>query len=265
MVIALLGAGRLGTALLAGLLRSGHSPDDVVIAERAQARAEDVAATHGVAVMDAAAAASKADVVVIAVKPQDVGELADTIADVVGPDHLVVSLAAGVTTAFIERRLPAGLPVVRVMTNTPLLVGAAMSAIAGGAYATAEHLDAAERLLSPVGEVVRVAESQLDAVTALSGSGPAYFFYLVEAMIDAGVALGVPRELATRLTVQTALGAARMLGETGEHPVLMREAVTSPGGTTVAAVRELERHGVRAAVFDALDAAHARSRELGES
>jgi pyrroline-5-carboxylate reductase len=265
MTLALLGAGRLGVAVLSGLLRSGFPSGNIIVAERDPARAAEVAKQHGVVVVDAVAAATKADVLLLAVKPQDMGDLADSLADVVGREHLVVSVAAGVTTAFLERRLPAGPPVVRVMTNTPLLVGEAMSAIAGGTHTTDDHLATAEQLLAPVGRVVRVPESQLDAVTALSGSGPAYFFYLTEAMIDAGVALGLPRALATELTVQTALGAARMLRETGEHPALLREAVTSPGGTTAAAVRELERHAVRAAVIDALDAARARSGELGGS
>jgi pyrroline-5-carboxylate reductase len=149
------------------------------------------------------------------------------------------------------------------MPNTPALVDEAMSAISAGAHAGEEHLAATERLLSPVGKVLRVPESQQDAVTALSGSGPAYFFFLVEAMIDAGILLGLPRAVAADLIVQTALGAATMLRDTGEHPVQLREAVTSPGGTTIMAIRELERHGVRAALLAAIEAARDRSAELG--
>jgi pyrroline-5-carboxylate reductase len=150
-----------------------------------------------------------------------------------------------------------------VMPNTPMLVGEAMSAISAGRFAADAHLQLTEELLGSVGKVVRVPESQQDAVTALSGSGPAYFFYLVEAMIDAGILLGLPRPMVTELITQSAVGAARMLRETGEHPVLLREAVTSPGGTTIMAIRELERHGVRAAILAAIEAARDRSVELG--
>ena len=168
-------------------------------------------------------------------------------------------------TPRIEAALPAGSPVFWVMPNIPALVEAGMSVLSAGAHATDEHLDEAEALLAPVGQVRRVPESQQDAVTALSGSGPAYFFFLVEAMIDAGILLGLPRSLAADLIVQTAYGSAVMLRESGEHPVQLREAVTSPGGTTIAAVRELERHGVRAALIAAIEAAHQRSVELGRA
>lgn len=262
MTVALVGAGKLGAALLSGLVRAGRAPAGLTLTEQDPARAAEVSARLGVSAVDLLAAAGSADVVVIAVKPQAVGAVAAEMASVLKPSQLVVSVAAGVTTATLGRHLPVGQPVVRVMTNTPLLVGEAMSALAPGAHATQAHLDAVAELFEPVGKVVRVPESQLDAVTALSGSGPAYVYFLIEAMIEAGVSLGVPRQLATDLSVQTALGAARLLAETGDHPVLAREAVTSPGGTTVAALRRLEEHAVRAAVFDAVSAAHARSREL---
>ncbi|THJ74680.1 pyrroline-5-carboxylate reductase [Candidatus Frankia alpina] len=265
MIVAVMGAGRLGAAVLSGLLGSGHSAGDVVVAERDAGRAAEIAARHGVEVHSPVVAAAKADVLLIVVKPQDVGALLTEIAPEVSAGALVVSLAAGVTTAAIEERLPSSPPVIRVMTNTPLLVGEAMSAMCAGRNAGEEHLAVAQALLAPVGRVTRVAESQLDAVTALSGSGPAYFFYLVDAMIEAGVLLGLPRPLATELIIQTALGSARMLRESGEHPALLREAVTSPAGTTVAALREMDRRGVRAALMDALEAASDRSRELGRS
>jgi pyrroline-5-carboxylate reductase len=185
------------------------------------------------------------------------------LAGLIRPNTLVVSLCAGLPTALYERRLPDGVPVVRVMPNTPMLVGEAMSAISAGRFAADAHLQLTEELLGSVGKVVRVPESQQDAVTALSGSGPAYFFYLVEAMIDAGILLGLPRPMVTELITQSAVGAAQMLRQTGEHPVLLREAVTSPGGTTIMAIRELERHGVRAAILAAIEAARDRSVELG--
>jgi pyrroline-5-carboxylate reductase len=178
-------------------------------------------------------------------------------------DHLIVSVAAGITTRRIEQALPQRVAVVRCMPNTPALVDEAMTAVSAGSHATDAHLAVAEELLGAVGRVVRVPESQLDAVTALSGSGPAYFFYLVEAMIDAGILLGLPRALAADLIVQTAIGSSIMLRDSGEHPVQLREAVTSPGGTTIAAIRELEVHGVRAAIIAAIEAAAKRSMDLG--
>jgi pyrroline-5-carboxylate reductase len=203
--------------------------------------------------------------VLIAVKPQDIESLLAELRPHLGAQHVLVSVAAGIPTARIEALLAADVPVVRCMPNTPALVDEAMTAISAGAHASEEHLAIAEKLLATVGKVVRVPESQLDAVTALSGSGPAYFFYLVEAMIDAGILLGLPRALAAELIVQSAIGAAVMLRDSGEHPVQLREAVTSPGGTTIAAIRELEVHGVRAALLAAIEAAALRSAELGAS
>jgi pyrroline-5-carboxylate reductase len=265
VTVAILGAGKLGEALLGGLLRSGHDPADLLVTARRPEHAAALTERHGVRAVSNPDAAKTADVLLLAVKPQDMGALLDEIAGMVPVDRLVISAAAGITTAFVERRLaPAGdpPPVVRVMTNTPVLVDEAMSAISAGAHAGDEHLRRTEELLRPVGRVVRVPESQQDAVTALSGSGPAYFFYLVEAMIDAGILLGLPRAVAAELLVQTALGAAVMLRDTGEHPVRLREAVTSPGGTTINAIRELENHAVRAALLSAIEAARDRSREL---
>jgi len=207
-------------------------------------------------------AVAKADVVVITVKPQDATTLMNEIGPAVPPGKVVVSLCAGLPTSFFEKRLPENTPVVRVMTNTPALVDEAISAISAGQHATAEHLELAEEMFAPLGRTIRVPESQQDAVTALSGSGPAYFYYLVEAMTDAGILLGLPRQVAHELIVQTAVGAATMLRDSGEHPVLLREAVTSPGGTTISAIRELEAHRVRAAFLDALEAARDRAREL---
>ncbi len=261
-MIAVIGAGKMGEALVSGLLKAGASPDDLLITERYEERAHELSQRYGVKSVSNAEAANQAETIVLAVKPQDMEALLAELMPVVTPDHLIVTIAAGITTAAIERRLAAAVPVVRVMPNTPALVGEAMSAVAPGAHASAEHLDRAEALFRPVGRVVRLPESQLDAVTALSGSGPAYVFYLVEAMTDAGILLGLPRNVAHELIVQTVYGAAVMLRETGEHPVALREAVTSPAGTTISAIRELENHGVRAAFLAALEAARDRSREL---
>lgn len=261
--LAIIGGGKIGEALLSGLLRSGRSAAEVVVAEKHAERAAYLGSVYGVKTVDIATAAASAGTLVVAVKPQDIDTLLAELRPHVNAEHLVVSVAAGITTAHIEARLVPGVAVVRCMPNTPALVDEAMTAVSPGAHADEAHLALAEALLASVGRVVRVPEGQLDAVTALSGSGPAYFFYLVEAMIDAGILLGLPRALATELIVQSAIGSAVMLRDSGEHPVQLREAVTSPGGTTIAAVRELEVHGVRAALLAAIEAACVRSRELG--
>jgi pyrroline-5-carboxylate reductase len=263
--LAILGGGKIGEALLSGLLRGHYQLDDVVVVEKHPERVAYLTAKHGVRTVEVAEAAAFATTILVAVKPQDLEALLVELSQYVGRQHVVVSVAAGFTTARIESLLGADVPVVRCMPNTPALVDEAMTAVSAGAHAAEEHLAVAEKLLSTVGKVVRVPESQLDAVTALSGSGPAYFFFLVEAMIDAGILLGLPRALAAELIVQSAIGAAVMLRDSGEHPVQLREAVTSPGGTTIAAIRELEVHGVRAALLAAIEAAALRSAELGKS
>jgi pyrroline-5-carboxylate reductase len=262
-VIAILGAGKMGEALISGLLRAGRSPSDVLVVVRRGARADQLRETYGVAALPAAEAAKSADTLVIAVKPQDMSTLLDEIAPHVPADRLVISVAAGIPTALIERRLAADVPVVRVMSNTPVHVDEAMSVISAGRHAGEEHLRRAEELLRPVGKVLRIPESQQDAATALSGSGPAYVYFLVEAMVDAGILLGIPRATALEMVKQAVYGAARMLVDKGEHPVILREDVTSPGGTTISAIRELERHGVRAAFLAAIEAARDRGAELG--
>jgi len=260
--VAILGAGKMGEALMSGLLRAGRQPGDLLFTERHEERTKMLEERYGVTGVTTAEAVDRADTLLVAVKPQEMSALLDELAAAVSPRNLVITIAAGIPTGFLEKRFADGTPVVRVMSNTPVFVDQAMSAISAGAHATEEHLALTEELLRPVGKVIRVPESQLDAVTALSGSGPAYFFFLVEAMIDAGILLGLPRAVAAELIVQTAVGSAQMLRDSGEHPVQLREAVTSPGGTTIAAIRELENHGVRAALLAALEAARDRSREL---
>ncbi|GHE43430.1 pyrroline-5-carboxylate reductase [Streptosporangium violaceochromogenes] len=261
-MIAILGTGKMGEALLSGLLRAGFDPGDVLITARRPERAADLAQRYGVRVVSNAEAAKNAETIVLTVKPQDMGSLLTEIAAHVPADRLVISVAAGITTSFVESRLGAEIPVVRVMSNTPVLVDEAMSVISAGAHAGERHLRRAEDLLRPVGKVLRIPESQQDAATALSGSGPAYFFYLVEAMVDAGILLGMPRAAALDMVTQSIVGAAIMLRDSGEHPVILREAVTSPGGTTIAAIAELERHSVRAAFLAAIEAARDRSSRL---
>ncbi len=262
-MIAVLGAGQMGEALISGLLRAGCPPATVVAAVRRADRAEALHEAYGIEVFGAAAAARRAETLLITVKPQDMAALLDEIRPEVNVGQLVISVAAGITTAFIGRMLQVDVPVVRVMSNTPVLVDEAMSVISPGAHAGEEHLKRAEELLRPVGKVLRIPESQQDAATALSGSGPAYVYLLVEAMVDAGILLGMPRSNALEMVKQAVYGAATMLRESGEHPVILREAVTSPGGTTINAIRELEKHGVRAAFLAAIEAARDRGRELG--
>jgi pyrroline-5-carboxylate reductase len=260
--VAILGVGVMGSTLLAGLLRSGRDAADLVITGRNVERAEELAKTHGVRLMSNVDAAVDADTLVLVVKPQDMDGLLAEITDHVRPGALVVSLAAGITTGFLEERLPSGTAVVRVMPNTPALVDEGMAAISPGKHCDDGHLNEAEELLRSCGKVLRIPEKHLDAVTAISGSGPAYIFYVVEAMIEAGVLLGMPRATSTDLVVQTLYGAATMLKETGQHPTVLREQVSSPGGTTMAALRQLDDHKVRAAFVTAMEAAAKRSKEL---
>jgi pyrroline-5-carboxylate reductase len=262
-MIAILGAGKMGEALLSGMLRAGVAPAGVLAAVRRRDRAEALRDSYGIEVTSAGEATGKAETLVITVKPQDMAGLLDEIAPHVTADQLVISVAAGITTTYIESRLGTQTAVVRVMSNTPVLVDEAMSVISPGRYAGEQHLRRTEELLRPVGKVLRIPESQQDAATALSGSGPAYIYFLVESMVDAGILLGMSRASALEMVKQAVYGAATMLRESGEHPVILREAVTSPGGTTISAIRELERHGVRAAFLAAIEAARDRGRELG--
>ncbi len=263
-MIAILGAGKMGEALLSGVLRAGRRPAELMVTARREERGALLHERYGVEVTSNAEAAKRAETLILAVKPQDMAVLLQDVAPHMPAGRLVISIAAGIPASFMESRLPPGIPVVRVMSNTPVHVDEAMSVISAGSHAGEEHLKRTEELLAPVGKVLRIPESLQDAATALSGSGPAYFYYLVEAMVDAGILLGMPRAAALEMVIQSAVGAAVMLRDSGEHPVLLREAVTSPAGTTINAIRELERHGVRAAVIEAIESARDRGRELAE-
>ncbi len=260
--VAILGAGVMGEALLSGLIRAGRPIESLLVGEKREQRAGELVERYGVEVVTNTEAAARAETVLLVVKPQDMGVLLDEIAGSLRSGQLLVSLAAGITTAFIESRIPDGVAVVRVMPNTPTLVDEGMAAISRGSHCDEQHLLEAESLLAATGKVMRVPEQQQDAVTAISGSGPAYLFFVVESMIEAGVHLGLPRTTAAELVVQTVVGSAKLLRETGEHPTVLREQVTSPGGTTAAAIRELEDHKVRAAFLTAMEAARDRSRAL---
>lgn len=283
--IAIIGGGSIGEALLSGLLRAGRQVKDLVVVERVPERAKYLADSYSVLITSVADAVENASFVVVAVKPADVESVMSEIARAAGQaesdtaEQVFVTVAAGVTIGYFESRLPAGTPVVRAMPNAAALVGAGVTALAKGRFVTAPQLEGVSALFDSVGGVLSVPESQMDAVTALSGSGPAYFFLLVEALVDAGVAAGLSREVAADLTAQTMAGSAAMLLERmdadrrlgeAETPGLrvdatatqLRATVTSPGGTTAAGLRELERGGLRAAVDAAVQAAKMRSEQL---
>ena len=260
MKLVIVGGGRMGEALAGGLLTSGWArADDLAVVEKVESRRKELADRYaGVHVTDEAVAGEGA---VIAVKPGDV-EAACRETAAAGA-HRFLSIAAGVRLASLEAWLGGGVPVVRAMPNTPALVGSGASAIAGGQAATDSDLDWAEEVLGAVGTVVRVPERLLDAVTGLSGSGPAYVLLVVEALIEAGVLVGLPRDVSAALATQTLAGTARLLTESPEGPEALRAAVTSPGGTTAAGLQVLESRAVRAAFLEAVAAATERSRELG--
>jgi pyrroline-5-carboxylate reductase len=264
--VAILGCGKIGESLLAGLLSSDwRKPDEVTATARREDRAAELRDRFGVhATLSNGEAVAGADLVVIAVKPQDFETLLAEIGGLLTPEQTVLSVAAAIRTSAIERRIDAAVPVVRSMPNAPAVVHEGIAGICAGAHAGDEHLALAEECLSHLGAVVRVAEPYMDAVTAVSGSGPAYFALLAEAMIEAGILLGLSREISTQLVVQTMLGTAKLLRDEHIHPVELREAVTSPGGTTIRAIRELERAGVRAAFLNAIQAAMERSQELAQ-
>jgi pyrroline-5-carboxylate reductase len=262
--IAVLGAGKIGEALISGLLSSGwREPREIVATGRRPEHLDELKKKYRIrTTLSNAEAAGGASLVVIAVKPQDIEALLGEMGGLLSPAQTVLTIAAAIPTAAIEKSIAPGVPVVRAMPNTPSTVHEGVAGLCAGAHASEENLRLAEEALLHLGAVVRVPERAMDAVTALSGSGPAYFALLAEAMIEAGILLGLSREISTQLVVQTMLGTAKQLRDEGMHPVELREMVTSPGGTTIAAIRELESAGVRAAFLNAIQAAMVRAREL---
>jgi pyrroline-5-carboxylate reductase len=263
--IAILGAGVMGETLLSAILSSGHPLDHVVISERRSERADELRQAYGVEVTGNAEAAAGADVILLVVKPQDVSSLLGEIAESVAPGATVVSLAAGILISTLEAALPDGVAVVRAMPNTPALVGEGMFGISPGSSVRDEQLATVVTLLESGGRVVVVDEARQDAVTAVSGSGPAYVFYLAEAMIAGGVAEGLDPETARALTQQTLVGAAKLLAESPETAEELRRRVTSPNGTTHAAITTFDERGVAAGLVAGVAAAAARSAELSGS
>lgn len=248
--------------LAAGLVRAEHvlASDPVPQARKAFASETGLHATG-----DNREVVAASSILVIAVKPQSMAALLNDIRSGITPDHLIVSIAAGVPLRQLSSGLGPNIRLIRVMPNTPCLVGASASGYAPGENATAEDISLVDRFLNAVGKAFRVPESLLDAVTGLSGSGPAFVYLVIEALSDGGVRVGLPRDAATQLAAQTVFGAAKMVLETGSHPAVLKDAVTSPGGTTIAGLHALERGGLRAALIDAVEAATRRSAELGKS
>lgn len=261
--LAVIGAGTMGEALARGLLGSGWAPDDLVLADVRDARLETVRSSLDVTVSaDNREAISKADAALLAVKPQDARAMLEGLGGACPPDGLL-SIVAGLPTEAIEELVGGEPSVVRAMPNTPARFGAGVTALAPGRWAKEATRELAGEVFAAVGPVVWVDEGHMDAVTALSGSGPAYVFLVAEAMVEGGVNLGLPRDVAETLTYATIHGAGRMLTDAGEHPAVLRGQVTSPGGTTAAALTVLEGMAVRAAFGEAIRAAQRRSRELG--
>jgi len=263
--IGFLGAGNMAEALIKGILASKLvEPTRVWGSDPRQTRCNELASTYGIhATVDNLELVRQCDLLVLSVKPQILPAVLAEVAPALKPGALLISVAAGVPVAAIERLVPAGTRVVRTMPNTPALVGAGATAIAAGGHATAADLEVAKRLFDAVGMTVILDEEQLDAVTGLSGSGPAYVFLIIEALSDAGVKMGLSRYNALALAAQTVHGAAKLLIETGEHPGRLKDMVTSPGGTAIAGIATLEAGGLRTTLINAVEAATSRSRELG--
>ncbi len=262
--LSFVGGGKMAEALAGGVVAGGLlAPEKILICEPLPERRDALAEKLGVRVSACNADAAQAEVIVLAVKPNVVPAALDSIRSAVTADHLIVSIAAGVTLAALEAGLPEGARVVRVMPNTPCLVRAAAAGFACGRAATEQDAHTVERLLSAVGVAFRLEEKLLDAVTGLSGSGPAYVYLMMEALADGGVRMGLPREVAQTLAAQTLLGAAKMALETGLHPGRLKDMVMSPGGTTADGIFALEQAGVRGALMDAVEAATRKSQALG--
>ena len=263
--IAVIGAGNMGEALIAGMLTAkAAAPDDIHATDIVAERLEQTKARYGVRVgVNNGAAAGWSDIVLLAVEPQVLDHVLDDLRSVLTESRLILSVAAGYPITRIASRLAPGARVVRCMPNQPSVVQAGLSALAWGKHVTAEDEQSARAIFESVGKVVVVEERLMDAVTGLSGSGPAYIFLIIEALADGGVKMGLPRDAALALAAQTVLGAARMALETGEHPGRLKDKVTSPGGTTVAGLHALERGRLRASLMDAVEAATKRSQELG--
>jgi pyrroline-5-carboxylate reductase len=264
--IGVIGAGHIGTAVIGGLVRANlTSPKNITASRRSADVLADISKSLGVhTTNDNKKVVKSSEIIILAVKPMNARDVMTEIKDLVTPDHLIISVMAGIKTSFINSFLGVSCPVIRSMPNTPVLVDAGATAISKGSYATEEHLKLALTIFKSVGTVEVVPENLLDAVTGLSGSGPAYIYMVIEAMTDGGVKMGIPRQIAFRLAAQTVFGSAKLVIETGKHPALLKDEVTTPGGTAIAAVHELETHGLRTMLINAVSTATVRSKELSK-
>jgi len=263
--IGFIGGGNMAEAIIKGLLSGELPATSILVAEPVAARRDFLAGEYGVELHDENLdVVRRADIIILAIKPQVAASVLTGLEPVISPDKLIISIMAGISTGFMEKTLTSGARIIRVMPNTLALIQGAATAVCPGRKATPQDMEIARGIFSRVGTVVTIPEKQMDAVTGLSGSGPAYVFTFIEALADAGVKNGLPRDIAAQLAAQTVLGAARMVAETGEHPALLREKVTSPGGTTIAALHTLENGRFRGLIMDAVDSACQRSKELAE-
>lgn len=264
--IGFVGAGTMGEAMIRGLLKAGlFAPEDILASGRREERLAELEAAYGIQTsLDNCEVARAAGIIIFSVKPQDMSRVLDGLVDVINGEKILISIAAGITTAFIADKFPSQVRVIRVMPNTPALVLEGASAIAVGQHATPEDVKVAKAIFRAIGKAVVVEEHLMDAVTGLSGSGPAYIFLIIDAFSDAGVKVGLSRDVAQFLAAQTVLGAARLILETKRHPGELKDMVTSPGGTAIAGLHTLEQGGLRTTLINAVEAATNRSRELGE-
>ncbi len=264
--IGVIGAGHIGNAVIGGLLKAKlTSPKNIYASRRTAEGLDELSKTFGIhTTTDNRKVAKSSEILILAVKPMNAREVLAEIKDIVDPSHVIISVMAGIRTSFINSFLGVSCPVIRSMPNTPVLVDAGATAISKGQFANDEHLKIAHMIFKSVGTVEIVPENLLDAVTGLSGSGPAYIYMVIEAMTDGGVKMGIPRQTAFRLAAQTVFGSAKLVIETGKHPAILKDEVTTPGGTAIAAVHELETHGLRTMLINAVSTATARSKELSK-
>ncbi|MDS1029604.1 pyrroline-5-carboxylate reductase [Bacillota bacterium LX-D] len=265
MKVGLIGGGKISEAVISGVIGANFlTGKELLVSEPDQARAAYLVENYQVAILkDNQSAAASADILILAVKPQIIKKVLTELNSVLEPGKLVISMVAGIPLALLEEFLPHS-PVIRVMPNTPCLIGKGISAFSLGSKATEEDQAVAQKILIALGETICLPETMLDAVTAVSGSGPAYVYLFIEAFIDAGVKIGLPRDIAQKLVLQTILGSTELVSKTGKHPAELKDMVTSPGGTTISALCEMEKSGFRASIFNGVMAAEQKSKDLSK-
>ncbi|HUI30795.1 MAG TPA: pyrroline-5-carboxylate reductase [Candidatus Acidoferrales bacterium] len=264
--IGIIGAGHIGAAVIGGLIKAKlTSPKNIIASRRSEDNLAELAKIFGIhTTTDNKKVAKSSDIIVLAIKPMNSRDVLNEIKELITPSQVIISVMAGIRTSFINSILGVECPVIRTMPNTPVLVDSGATAISKGKFAGEEHLKIAHAIFKSIGTVEVVPENLLDAVTGLSGSGPAYIYMVIEAMTDGGVKMGIPRQIAFKLAAQTVFGAAKLVIETGKHPAILKDEVTTPGGTAIAAVHELETHGLRTMLINAVSTATIRSKELSK-